>query len=224
MKAKNVSVIIPTYNEELIIEEQLKKLTPLLTDALETIIVDASSDSTFEIASRFDVHMLKSSQGRAIQMNAGAKIAKGDMLCFLHLDTEIPSHFIKTIEKQRDAGCFQMKFDDTHWLMRIYGWCTCFPFLICRGGDQVLYVERKIFEEIGGFNNTLLVMEDIEIIQRIKKISSFNILKEKVITSARKYKINGRIRLQLIFGMIHLMYALGFKQEKIIQFYRSKVR
>ena len=191
-------------------------------------MVDSGDDNTLKIASTFNIKVVKSHKGRAIQMNKGAFEAKGDVLFFLHIDTDVPFHFLRQIEKEitngTKAGCFRMQFDDLHWLMRFYGWCTRFSFQFCRGGDQTLFIKKDFFEEIGGFNESLKVMEDIEVIARIKRKTKFKLLNDKVITSARKYKTNGRVRLQLIFGCIHIMSSLGFSQEKIIQFYSSNVR
>lgn len=126
----------------------------------------------------------------------------------------------KAVHAEKSAGCFRMHFDDPHWLMPLYGWCTRFPFQVCRGGDQSLFITKALF---GGFDASLAVMEDIEIIARVKKKTTFHILSEHVTTSARKYHHNGRVRLQLLFGTIHLRYALGVSQEKLGAFYKQNI-
>ena len=116
-----------------------------------------------------------------------------------------------------------MKFADGNPIMAIYGWFTRIPVMLCRGGDQSLFLERSLFTAMKGFDENLTIMEDIDIIARIKRRLQFHIIKNHVTTSSRKFHENGIIRLQLIFGTIHLMYALGFEQESIISYYRRKI-
>ena len=160
-------------------------------------------------------------------MNTGARSAKGDILYFLHADTLAPETFIDDIRSavrdEKKAGCFRMNFNDSDPIMCLYGWFTQFPLMICRGGDQSLFIDKSLFQEIGGFDETHLVMEDIDIINRIEQRAEFHILETEVTTSARRYHQNGIIRLQLIFGTIHLMYALGCDQETIIRYYRENI-
>ncbi len=218
------SIIIPTYNEEKGIAGTLSSIIEAAGEKTETeiIISDASDDNTLFVASDFPVTTCRSPKGRAAQMNHGARRASGDILYFLHADTLPPQGFIDTILEAtlqgKQAGCFQLTFDDPHWLMQSYGWFTRFPFTLCRGGDQSLFITKDLFNRIGGFNENLRIMEDIEIIERISRVTSFTILEDVAVTSARKYSVNGRIRLQVIFGTIHLLYALGFDTDLIADF------
>nr|WP_294346983.1 TIGR04283 family arsenosugar biosynthesis glycosyltransferase [Prosthecochloris sp.] len=225
----NISIIIPTFNEEETIAETLSNIcnaTEKQND-IEIIISDASDDSTLGIAENFPVRTCRSPKGRSIQMNRGADIATGTILYFLHADTLPPHGFtesiVNTVEQGRPAGCFQMCFDDPHWLMQTYGWFTRLPLMFCRGGDQSLFITRDLFNRIGGFNEKMRIMEDIEIIERINKHSTFAILDDAVITSSRKYTVNGRIRLQIIFGTIHLLYAMGFDLDILADFYSRNI-
>jgi rSAM/selenodomain-associated transferase 2 len=225
-----LSIIIPAWNEEAGIARTLETLLGLTAGRGDTeIIVSVSGDDrTAEIAQSFPVTVCRSEKGRAIQMNSGEKIASGEVLYFLHADTTPPPSFcddiLAAIGRGAEAGCFRMTFDDPDWLMQLYGWCTQFPLPVCRGGDQSLFITRELFERIGGFQEQLQIMEDIEIIERIQRHAEFHILDSTVITSARKYHANGSVRLQAIFGAIHLMYALGFSQEDIQKFYRDSIR
>ena len=225
----NTSIIIPTYNEEAGIAGTLRTVCEAAgeTQDVEVIVSDASQDNTPGIVSDFPVRICRSQKGRAVQMNQGARMAAGKILYFLHADSIPPEGFINTIaravERGKTAGCFQLGFDDPHWLMQTYGWFTQLPMPICRGGDQSLFITRDLFQRIGGFNETLRIMEDIEIIERISRHAAFTILDDIVVTSARKYAVNGRIRLQVIFGMIHLLYALGFDQDIIAGYYTRNI-
>ncbi|NTV67677.1 MAG: glycosyltransferase [Chlorobaculum sp.] len=225
-----LSIVIPAWNEEKGIARALETLLGLTTGRGDTeIIVSVSGDDRTEtIARTFPVTICRSAKGRAVQMNAGAKIASGMVLYFLHADTTPPPSFrddiLAAVKRGAEAGCFQMTFDDADWLMQLYGWCTQFPFPVCRGGDQSLFITRELFERIGGFDERLQIMEDIEIIERIQRHAEFHILDSTVVTSARKYHANGTVRLQAIFGTIHLMYALGFSQEEMVKFYRDSIQ
>ncbi|MEI7787307.1 MAG: TIGR04283 family arsenosugar biosynthesis glycosyltransferase [Chlorobiaceae bacterium] len=229
MVPRSISIIIPTYNEEAIIAQSLKTLLSITEQSgeVEIIISDASNDETPMILSDFQVTVCRSEKGRAIQMNTGARLAQGDILYFLHADTLPPETFIDNIRSAsadgKKAGCFRMDFNDSNPVMSLYGWFTQFPLMVCRGGDQSLFIDKSLFHDIGGFDETMMVMEDINIITRIEQHERFHILENQVTTSARRYHQNGIIRLQLIFGTIHLMYALGCDQETIIRYYRDNI-
>jgi len=224
-----ISIIIPTCNEESIIARTIGQLLMLTEHSkrVEIIVSDASTDKTPEILSTFPVTLCNSARGRAIQMNSGAQHANGDILYFLHADTYPPKTFLEDIlaavASGKKAGCFRMHFDDDHPLMCLFGWFTQFPLMICRGGDQSLFIKRELFAEIGGFNTAMLIMEDYDIIARIEQRTPFHILDNDVTTSARKYHNNGIIPLQVIFGTIHIMYALGVNQLEIIRYYKAHV-
>jgi len=229
MDTQRISIIIPTYNEEAIIAHSLQTLIAITerSEGVDIIVSDASIDSTPRILSDFPVTVCQSEKGRARQMNYGAQVAKGDVLYFLHADTLPPETFIDNIRSAvtagKKAGCFRMNFDDNHPIMSLYGWFTQFPLMVCRGGDQSLFIEKSLFQDIGGFDETLHIMEDINIIDRIEQQAQFHILENQVTTSARRYHKNGMIQLQMIFGTIHLMYALGFDQKSIIQYYKENI-
>lgn len=224
-----LSIIIPAWNEETGITRTLETLLALTAGRGDTeIIVSVSGDDRTEaIARTFPVVVCRSEKGRAVQMNAGAKLATGSILYFLHADTTPPPSFcddiFSAIERGARAGCFRMTFDDPDWLMQLYGWFTQFPLPVCRGGDQSLFITKELLGQIGGFDEKLQIMEDIEIIDRIQRHTGFHILDSTVVTSARKYQANGTVRLQAIFGTIHLMYALGFSQKDIVAFYRDSI-
>ncbi len=226
---KTISIIIPTCNEESIIAHTIQKLLALTehSEGVEIIVSDASTDKTPDILASFPVIVCNSAKGRSIQMNSGALHANGEILYFLHADTEPPETFLNDIRSAvasgKEAGCFRMHFDDDHPLMSLFGWFTQFPLMICRGGDQSLFITRELFAMIGGFDETRLIMEDYNMISRIEQVTPFHILNSEVTTSARKYHRNGIIPLQLSFGAIHLLYALGVTQESIIQYYKKNI-
>ncbi len=224
-----LSIVIPAWNEEAVIGRTLDTIGKLIAgrNDVEIVVSISGDDRTMEIASRRPVTVCRSEKGRATQMNAGAARSSGKILYFLHADTTPPPTFcddiLEAVGNGHQAGCFQMEFDEPHWIMQLYGWFTQFPLTLCRGGDQSLFITRQLFTHIGGFNPSMQVMEDIEIIDRIERHTPFHILDRKVTTSARKYRDNGMIGLQATFGMLHLMYALGSSQEEMVAFYRKSV-
>jgi rSAM/selenodomain-associated transferase 2 len=230
MATDGLTIIIPAYNEEQGIARTLEALLGVTGNDcdMEIIVSDAGTDRTAEIVSGYPVTLCRSEKGRAIQMNAGAALARHPILYFLHADTLPPETFVcdilGAVAEGKLAGCFRMRFDDPHPIMALFGWFTRVPLPICRGGDQSLFITKELFEAIGGFDPNLQVMEDIDIISRIGRLAPFHILEREVLTSARKYHRNGILRLQTIFGIIHFMYAAGYDQESIVRFYRQNIQ
>ena len=213
-----LSVIIPALNEE----EQLPKLLDFLTtnstDATEIIVVDGgSTDDTFQLANQHGVEALRSEKGRAVQMNAGAKSAKGKIFYFLHADTlphkDFESIILESMENY-NAGSFRMKFEPNGWLLRKYAWFTRFNWRICRGGDRSLFITKELFEELGRYAE-VPIMEDYILFSKTLKHGRFVSLKEEVVTSSRKYKKRGVITLQLLYGLIHLLWWLGVSEKRL---------
>lgn len=227
-----LSIIIPTLNEEKMISELISRLlAELPEDSSEIIIADGgSTDSTLSIVRAARVNAISCDKAqRARQMNQGAKHASGEYLYFLHADSFPPVGFVReirhAIKKGYFAGSFRLSFDDPHPVLRFYGWFTQFDLNLFRFGDQSLFVKRSLFESINGFDERLHVMEDQEIVHRIKKTgAAFTMMESAVTTSARKYKTNGVIRLQLLFFLITLLYYAGARQETLVHLYKSLLK
>jgi hypothetical protein len=160
-------------------------------------------------------------------MNNGAHEASGGILYFLHADSYPPKHFdlaiVEAVKNGNGAGCFYMGFDSNHIILRTFGWFTRFKNSWCRGGDQSLYIERSLFNAIGKFDEDFLILEDSEIIPRIKKETKFKVIQIKLTTSARRYRENGVVRLQFLFGIIHVGYRFGFSHNSLLAFYKKHI-
>jgi len=230
-KLPKISIIIPVLNEE----EALDKLLPYLQtkaanyDQLEVIVSDGgSSDNTISIAKKYSATCFNSVRGRASQMNAGAKKAKGQILYFLHADSLPPKHFdqtiISAINSGIPAGCFRLKFNISNRFLAFFAWFTRFNFPLCRGGDQSLFISQDLFTTLGGFNEAYRIYEDNEFIGRIYRKAGFRVLPQEVITSARKYKDNGTVRLQYHFAMVHLKKFAGASPESLFAYYNRHIR
>jgi rSAM/selenodomain-associated transferase 2 len=227
-----ISIIIPILDEEKsiakLLDYLLETINPKITK--EIFVVDSGSqDKSIEILQSYpEIIVLHSEKARAIQMNTGAKKTNSEILYFLHSDTFPPKNFdseiINQIQKGNFSGCFKMKFDNNHIVLRVSQWFTQFNFKSCRGGDQSLFVEKKLFEKLNGFDEGLTIYEDNEFINRLYKNSKFTVIQETVITSARKYLKNGIWRLQFHFLMIHVKYWLGSSQENLVRYYQKNIK
>lgn len=221
-----VSIIIPTYNEAAGLPALLQYVQAEADPAVEVVVADAaSSDATVALARQHGARVVACPQrGRAVQLNCGAAAATGAILYFLHADTYPPAGFVAAIRAAVAAGagsgCFRLRFDHPHWLLRLSGWCTRFDVDIIRFGDQSLFVRRTVFEGAGGFRPELLLLEDQEIVGRLRRHGSFRVLPASVTTSARKYLANGVVRLQASFTLLTLLYRLGVPQARLVQLYR----
>jgi rSAM/selenodomain-associated transferase 2 len=226
-----ISIIIPTYNED----DKIGELVLFLKEnsvgpsRVEVIVSDGcSTDGTTLRAAESGAIVISGSKGRAEQMNRAAAIAKGNILFFLHADTRPSESYVNdlvdAVQAGYSAGCYRLSFDYTHWFLRLNCWFTRFNFTPFRFGDQSLFVTREIFKKVGGFDSRLLLMEDQEIVRRIKKAVKFIVFKQAVETSARKYLENGILRLQLIFVLIYLSYKLGVSQRRLFRLYHGLIR
>lgn len=160
-------------------------------------------------------------------MNAGANLAISDIFYFLHCDTSPPKNFdyeiVNQVQNGNYSGCFKMRFDSNHIVLRVSQWFTQFNHKSFRGGDQSLFVERNLFEKLNGFDENLTIYEDNEFISRLYKNSKFVVIQKAVTTSARKYLKNGVWNLQFHFLVIHLLNTLGFNNTLLQKYYSKNI-
>lgn len=225
-----ISIIVPVYNEENQLPELLKHLEASSSGYIsEIIVVDGgSTDRTPEIAKDHPkVFYVPSGKGRAIQMNNGAKLAKADILYFLHADSLPPQNFdaliVAEVENGKMAGCFQMKFDKDHWWLNLMGYFTKINHISCRGGDQSLFVARELFERLNGFNESYIVYEDNEFIGRLYESGNFTVIKSWITTSARLYDRLGVWNTQRLFAEIYWKRRFGASAEELYSHYYKRI-
>ena len=225
-----LSIIIPVLNEEVMLNKLLKHLevTSERPECIEILVVDGGSgDSTISVAEECGVKIFTSKKGRAVQMNHGARNAKSETLYFLHADTFPPKKFdtyiLNAVKAGYRAGCFRMQFDTQNLFLRFFAWLSRINHTLCRGGDQSLFINREVFSENGGFNESYLIYEDSEFIRRIYKTTQFKVLPKRVITSARKYRQKGWLKVQYHFAVIHFKNYLGHGPNSLYRYYSEKL-
>jgi len=213
-----VSVIIPVLNEESAIREKLPAMQWVREAGHELIVVDGGSiDDSFGVSQIYTDTVITSSQGRAAQMNAGASIASGDVLLFLHVDTVLPENGINEIltrcstdKGKQTWGRFDVRLSGSHFMFRIIETLMNFRSRISgiATGDQAIFINKELFERIGGYKEIPL-MEDIEISRRLKKNSWPVCIQNRVITSSRRWESSGIFRTVFLMWRLRLSYWLG---------------
>ncbi|WP_340104341.1 TIGR04283 family arsenosugar biosynthesis glycosyltransferase [Rhodohalobacter sp. 8-1] len=225
-----MSIIIPAYNEEQTIVKQIQNLAECsLGFPTEIIVVDGgSTDQTVRKVREIDFTCLVTqSKGRAVQMNAGADYSSGSILYFVHADSKPPDSFQNDIRKAlkngEQAGCYRFTFDSDHLLPKLNSFFTRFDRLMCRGGDQTLFVTRGLFYELNGFKNDYKIMEDFEFIRRLRKREPFTIIQKDTVVSARKYDHNSYLKVNLVNFVVFMMFFFGASQEAMIHAYKQLI-
>jgi rSAM/selenodomain-associated transferase 2 len=225
-----ISVIVPVLNEESGIRACLESLLAW-GDHLEIIVVDGGSqDATVEIVQSLPVGLVTALGGRGAQMNRGAAIAKGEILLFLHSDTQLPQTFITEIEAvlaqpQAIAGAFPLRIDDPRpslrWIETFVQWRS--QYLSLPYGDQAIFLKTSTFQQMGGYA-PLPIMEDYELIQRLKKQGKIYLAQHPVITSSRRWRKLGVWRTTWINQLMLLGYHLKLDPQTLKQWYRQQAQ
>lgn len=223
-----ISIIIPTYTEEANIGRLVRELRQYGGQSVvQILVVDANSpDDTATIAEQAGATVLLSPKpGRAAQMNFGAAHATGDILYFVHADVGINPDFVTDIEAGVragcDAGCYRFRFDSEKPMLQLNSYGTRFSGLMSRGGDQTLFITRTLFDRLGGFDESFVVMEDFEIIIRIRQVARFLIIPKDVLVSARKYGTNSWLRVQVANLTAFALFFLKTPPARIARTYKA---
>jgi rSAM/selenodomain-associated transferase 2 len=225
-----ISIIVPLFNEEKIVEKLLARLSRLEGDR-EILLADGgSTDHTREWARDLlpqDACLLEAPRGRAAQSNAAARRARGDILFFLHADSKIKPDTLRHIDQAMAEGaswgCLTLCFDDRHPLMAL---CAYLSNLRVRWrgvafGDQGIFIRRALFWEEGGFPE-LPLMEDYEFSLRLGRRGIFPLqLQCPITTSARRFRERGRLRTLLLMWYLRRLYRRGYDIKDIAARYRQ---
>ncbi len=220
-----VSVIIPTLNEETVLERTLRRARQ--PAVREIIVADGgSTDTTRAIARQLADVVICAPQGRAAQMNAGAEQASADLLLFLHADTLVPEGFAQAAvaacaQPDTVGGRFDVTLQPSSWLIwltgelmnrrsRLTGIAT---------GDHAIFIRREVFERLGGYARIPL-MEDIDLSRRMKRAGRTVCLPQRVTTSARRWQKDGVVRTILLMWSLRLLYFLGVSPQRLQRAYQ----
>ncbi len=219
-----ISVIVPVLNEEKSIGATLAALQVLAPYEI-TVVDGGSGDRTAEIARQSGVTVLSSERGRARQMNRGARQARGDVLLFLHADTSLPASAFADIntamaDPRYVGGRFDVELDGSHWLLPVVARMISYRSRISKvgTGDQALFVRREVFARMGGFPDIPL-MEDIAFCRALKRLGGVACLRSRVITSARRWEVDGVWRTIFRMWTLKLLYFAGVSPLRLKQFY-----
>ena len=219
-----ISVIIPVLNEAKILDQSLSRLTPQLKGH-ELIIVDGSStDETPLIAKRYG-QVISSERGRARQLNAGAAVARGDILLFLHADVWLDSGAIEAVEAAISAGyvggAFKQRIEENHPLYRLIERAANFRAkrLKIFYGDGGIFVRRTYFDQISGFPD-IPIMEEVRFSRKLCQHGEVTLVEPGIHISARRWQKNGILRTTLTNWLITLLYLLRVPPNHLAKLYR----
>jgi len=220
-----LSIIVPVLNEADGIAGFLQALAPLRSQGVELILVDGgSSDGSLALALPWADAVIATAKGRAVQMNAGAAVASGEALLFLHADTWLPANAIEAIRSALEQGACWGRFDVCiegrsawlrvlsffmNWRSRLTGIAT---------GDQAIFVTRQAFHSVGAFP-VIDLMEDIALSMALKKLARPCCLSLRVRTSGRRWERNGLVRTMVLMWRLRLAYFLGADPNRLAHRY-----
>ena len=226
MPPTRLSIVMPALNEAGAITATLAALAPLRLQGHELIVVDGgSSDATATLAAAHADRVLGSPRGRARQMNTGAAAASGEVLLFLHADTRLPAQAAAAIHRALQGGARWGRFDVTiegrsawlpvvgfmmNWRSRLTGIAT---------GDQALFVQASLFRELGGFA-PMPLMEDIELTRRLRAVARPACLRERVLTSGRRWDTRGAWTTIWLMWTLRWRYWRGTPADELARAYR----
>jgi len=227
-----ISFIIPTLNEATVLAQTLASLRQSTT-ALnsEIILIDGGSqDQTIAIAAPLTDRIIQTKAGRALQMNAGAQIAQGEWLMFLHADTLLPQNIEsiwrdKIMPAKQAWGRFNVRLSGSHphlqlvaHLMNLRSKMTGIAT-----GDQAIFVRRALFQTIGGYAQIPL-MEDIELSKRLKRLSRPLCIDAPLVTSSRRWEQRGIWRTILLMWKLRFLYFLGVSPSRLVKQYDNSTK
>ncbi len=227
-KTCDISIIIPTLNEAGCIGQTLAGLVK--QPGVEVIVADGGSqDQTVALATAAGATVISAPLGRGSQQNAGARVAQGQALLFLHADTRLPEGFAAQIHAALvlpgiAAGAFRFAVAAQGWRFRLleYGVNRRAAWFDLAYGDQALFLPAARFRAMGGFKE-LAILEDLDLVLRLRKIGRFALLAVPAFTSARRWQRLGLVRTTLLNQMILFAFFCGISPNRLALWY-NKIR
>lgn len=232
----SLSLIMPTRACTDDVVEHIKFNRRCLPDA-EIIVVEPTepteptdpSSRSGPMGSRpeiAEIQLIHARRGRGTQCNAGAGVATGDLLLFLHDDTRLPANAAAVIasafqDEALKIACFRLAFDYAHPLLWLYAQCSAVDSYLTSFGDQGLLIRRYFFEQLGGFPDWPL-FEDVELLRRARRQTDIKKLPARVVTSASRFVEGGLIRQQLLNAELMWRFSRGASPEALRDRYEGK--
>lgn len=221
-----LSIVIPALNEAAGIEATLRALQPLRARGVELVLADGGSgDGTAALARPWVDAVADAPRGRALQMNAGAALARAEVLLFLHADTRLPPLadvlVLQAVATGACWGRFDVRIEGRPRVLRVV---ATLMNLRSRAsgiatGDQAIFVTREAFDRVGGFPAQPL-MEDVEISRRLKRLGPPACLSAKVRTSGRRWERRGVWRTIVLMWQLRWRYWRGESAARLAEAYR----
>jgi len=210
-----ISIIVPVWNEAPLIRPFLQHVRERAPET-EIIVVDGgSSDGTAKLAETFADRIVRTRRNRAVQMNAGARAAGGDVLWFLHVDVELPAQCLDEIGRTLNdpnvaGGYFRIRLPQSPFVYRLTDSFAHYAGILLRMrcGDHGIFCWRQLFEELGGFPETP-ILEDVEFFRTLRRRGRVAYTRRRIVANPRRYEQIGHVRLTLAYGLIATLYALG---------------
>jgi rSAM/selenodomain-associated transferase 2 len=221
-----LSVVIPVRNEAQALPALLDDLAELRTGGAELILVDGgSSDGTCELALGRVDQLLRTASGRALQMNAGAAVARGEYLWFVHADTRVSVDSLKSLRETLSErplwGRFDVRLSGSGLALRLIGAMISLRSRLTgiASGDQGIFVARRHFEALGGYA-PIPLMEDLQLCRRLRALTRPRCLRPPLATSSRRWEQHGIWRTVVLMWCLRLAYYCGASPEKLARQYR----
>ena len=224
------SIIVPVLHEAEMINDLISHLRRLDPEkSSEIIVVDGALEKdTLQAIHHDRILKIPSDKGRAKQMNAGASAAKGDVLIFLHADTELPRSALKRMNEfisrsQYVGGAFDLGIKSDKVVFKVIAFLGSLRSRITRipYGDQAIFIRSDFFKEIGGYKDIPL-MEDAELMRRVKRSAKkIFIFRDRVETSPRRWAEDGLAYCILRNWALQILYFLGVSPYKLVKFYKN---
>lgn len=221
-----LSIVMPALNEACGIERTLQVLVPLRSRGVELVLADGgSTDSTVQRAAPWVDQLVVAPRGRALQMNAGARVARADVLLFLHADTELPEMadelVLEAVSQGACWGRFDVRIQGRAWMLRVIAVLMNRRSRVTgiATGDQAMFVTRMALDHVGGFADQPL-MEDIELSCRLKRLGAPACLRAQVCTSGRRWEQRGVWRTIFLMTWLRWRYWRGESAARLAELYR----
>ena len=230
MNSVEFSIIVPAFHEGERINDLIESLNHLVSHRnTEIIVVDGSRErDTLKAIHSSRIIKITSKKSRAIQMNAGASIAKGEILIFLHADTELPAQALGKIHSLMErtdymGGAFDLGIKSDKFIYKAIGALSSWRSRLSRipFGDQAIFIRKEYFDRLGGYREIPL-MEDVELMRRIKKSGKkIRIFHDRVITSPRRWEKEGVIYCTVRDWTLRILYFFGIAPDRLVKYYKN---